>query len=248
MPFLFLTKQNRYGSVLHMKIAICDDESVFLKRMYHYFWQQPDCTVECFLSADALLDNYKAGKRYDVLFLDIVMSPMIGIDVAKSIREYDQSVILVFFTAYLEYAPAGYEVNAFRYLLKPVGEDDISRVIKDIRAKLENATLLIKTPECELLLHIQDLQHVEADNKHSILHYKGDIITLRKGLNEMETLLPASSFFRIHRKYIVNLAYIREFDETHVTLDNGRTFPVSRRNIKQFRHAIKTFIEGAPHT
>ena len=86
-----------------------------------------------------------------------------------------------------------------------------------------------------------------ADNKHSVLHYKGDIITLRKGLNELEMLLPAASFFRIHRKYIVNLAYVREFDEAHVTLDSGRTFPVSRRNIKQFRHAIKTYIEGVPH-
>lgn len=230
-----------------MKIAICDDEPIFLKRMYSYLWQQPDCTVECFPASDALLDNYKAGERYDVIFLDIVMSPVNGIEVAKNIREYDQSVILVFFTAYLEYAPAGYEVNAFRYLLKPVTEEDILRTIKDIRAKLENETLLVKTPECDLLLHMQDLQHLEADNKNTILHYKGDVITLRKGLNELETLLPTSLFFRIHRKYMINLAYVREFDEAHVTLDSGRTFPVSRRNIKEFRLAIKAYIEGAPH-
>lgn len=229
-----------------MKIAICDDEPIFLKRVYSYLWQQPDCTVECFLSPNVLLDSYKAGERYDVIFLDIVMSPVNGVDLAKSIRECDQSVILVFFTAHLEYAPAGYEVNAFRYLLKPVTEDDILRTIKEIRVKLENATLLIKTPECDLLLHIQDLQHLEADNKNTILHYKGDVITLRKGLNELEALLPASFFFRIHRKYIINLAYVREFDEAHVTLDSGRTFPVSRRNIKEFRLAIKAYIEGAP--
>ncbi|MCM1216912.1 MAG: LytTR family DNA-binding domain-containing protein [Lachnospiraceae bacterium] len=229
-----------------MKIAICDDEPIFLKRMYGYLWQQPDCVVECFLSPDTLLHNYKSGERYDVVFLDIVMPPVNGIDLAKAIREYDEYVILVFFTAYLEYAPAGYEVNAFRYLLKPVTEDDMLRTIKDIRVKLENASLLVRTPECDLLLHIQDLQHLEADNKNTILFYKGDMITLRKGLNELETLLPASFFFRIHRKYIINLAYVREFDEAHVTLDSGRTFPVSRRNIKEFRHAIKAYIEGAP--
>lgn len=230
-----------------MKIAICDDEAIFLKRIYSYLWQQPDCIVECFSSSDALLDNYKSGGRYDVLFLDIVMPPVNGIDLAKSIRQYDQSVILVFFTAYLEYAPAGYEVNAFRYLLKPVTEENVLSVIRDIRAKLENATLSIKTPECNLLLHIQDLQHLEADNKNTILHYKGDVIILRKGLRELESLLPASFFFRIHRKYIINLAYVREFDEAHVTLDSGRTFPVSRRNVKEFRLAIKAYIEGASH-
>lgn len=230
-----------------MKIAICDDEAIFLKRIYSYLWQQPDCIVECFSSSDALLSSFKSGGRYDVLFLDIVMPPVNGIDLAKSIRQYDQSVILVFFTAYLEYAPAGYEVNAFRYLLKPVTEENVLSVIRDIRAKLENATLSIKTPECNLLLHIQDLQHLEADNKNTILHYKGDVIILRKGLSDMESLLPASFFFRIHRKYIINLAYVREFDEAHVTLDSGRTFPVSRRNVKEFRLAIKAYIEGASH-
>lgn len=233
---------------MHMKIAICDDEPIFLKRIYHYLWQQPDCAVECFLSPAALLERYKAGERFDVLFLDIVMSPINGIELAKGIREYDRSVILVFFTAHLEYAPSGYEVDAFRYLLKPVAKEDMLRVLRDIHTKLAAATLLVKTPECELLLHVQDLQYLEADNKNSILFYKDDFITLRRGLNELEQLLPSSFFFRIHRKYIVNLTCVREFDEANVTLESGRTFPVSRRKRKKFRQAITTYIEGDIHT
>lgn len=231
-----------------MKIAICDDETVFVQSIYKYLWQQPDCSVECFLSPAELLEKYNGGERYDVVFLDIIMSPLNGIDTAREIRSYDRRAILVFLTSCLEYAPSGYEVNAFRYLLKPVTEEDISRVMKDIRAELEAShTLLLKTPECEFLLHTQELQYLEADNKDTILYYKDDAITLRRGLNELEIQLPASFFFRIHRKYLVNLAHVREFDEAHLTLEGGQTLPISRRRSREFRLTLKTYIEGDLH-
>lgn len=227
-----------------MKIAICDDETVFLERIYKYLWQEPDCSVECFLSPTELLADYDEGKRYDVVFLDVVMSPINGIEAASKIRSYDKHAIFVFFSAYLEYAPAGYEVNGFRYLLKPVTKDDIFRTMKDIRMELESHTLLIKTPECEFLIHMQELQYLQADNKDTLLYYKDDMITLRKGLNELEKQLPASCFFRIHRKYLVNLAHVREFDEARLTLSCGQTLPISRRRGKAFRHVLNAYIEG----
>lgn len=241
----FLTEQMGYGRVMRMKIAICDDEPVFLKKIYDYLWQQPDCSVECFSSPLALWNQYMSGERYDVLFLDILMSPLNGMELAKKIREIDISVILVFFTVCLDYAPAGYEVGAFRYLLKPVTKEAISRVMRDIHAKLTDShTLLIKTPECELLLHPQELQYLKADNKNTLVYHRDDVITLHKGLNELEAMLPPSTFFRIHRKYIVNLEYVREFDEAHLTLACGATFPVSRRRGKNFRRAVINYIEG----
>lgn len=228
-----------------MKIAVCDDEIVFVKRMYHHLWKQPDCSAECFLSPSELLEKYDAGKRYDVVFLDILMSPLNGVELARKIRSYDQHAILIFLTSCLEYAPEGYEVNAFRYLLKPVTKEDISSVIREVRKELESRhTLLLPTPECEFLLHIQELQYLEADNKDTILYYMGDTITLRKGLHEFEKLLPEAFFFRIHRKYLINLAHVREFDEGRVTLDCGRTFPLSRRRSKVFRTALSAYIEG----
>ena len=227
-----------------MKIAICDDEPVFLKKIYDYLWQQPDCSVECFSSPLSLLEKYTAGERYDVLFLDILMSPLNGIELAKKIRESDRSAILVFFTVCLDYAPSGYEVGAFRFLLKPVTKEALFRVMKDIYAKLEDShTILIKTPECELLLHPHDLQYLKADNKNTHVYHKDGVITLHKGFHELESLLPPSFFFRIHRKYIVNLEYVREFDEAHVTLSCGATIPVSRRRGKDFRLAVATYIE-----
>lgn len=113
------------------------------------------------------------------------------------------------------------------------------------RRELEVARpLLLKTPECEFLLYPQELRYLEADNKDTILYYMEDTITLRRGLNDMEDLLSPFFFCRVHRKYLVNLSHVREFDERRLTLDCGRTIPVSRRRSGAFRLALKNYIEG----
>lgn len=228
-----------------MKIAVCDDEALFVKKIYRYLWGQNDCSAECFTSPLAILEKYRMGERYDVLFLDIVMSPVNGIELAKEIRAYDDKAVIVFLTAALEYAPAGYEVEAFRYLLKPVTEEAFVDTMKEIRKKLKAShTIQLKTPECTLLIHTGELHYLEADNKDSILYYMDDRLLVRKSLSEMELLLPAPLFFRSHRKYLVNLARVREFDEKNLTLDCGRTLPISRRRSGAFRNALNKYIEG----
>ena len=232
-----------------MRIAICDDEELFVNKIYHYLWQEHDCTVECFRSPVELLNKYTAGERYDVLFLDILMSPISGMDLAKKIREWDKYAVLVFITSCLEYAPEGYEVNAFRYLLKPVAENDLRNIMAQIRKILEDSsqTLLLKTPECNLLLHIPEILYLETANKETILHCRDDVITLRKSLNELEAQLPGAFFFRIHRKYLINLSHVREYDTQRLTLDNRQTLPISRRKSREFSLALKNYIEGDIH-
>lgn len=228
-----------------MKIAVCDDESLFVKKIYQYLWEQHDCAVECFISPSELLEKYRRGERYDVLFLDIIMEPVNGIELAKKIREHDKRALIVFLTVALEYAPAGYEVDAFRYLLKPVTEKDLLDTMKAIREKLAVSQILrIRTPEYEMLIHTEELHYLEADNKDSILYYMGDTITVRKSLSELENRLPSRYFFRVHRKYLVNLACVREFDDKKLTLDCGKTLPLSRRRSAEFCSVLNKYIEG----
>lgn len=228
-----------------MKIAVCDDEIVLVKKIDQYLWGQPDCSVTCFHSPEELWAKYEAGERYDVLFLDVVMKTVNGIELARKIRSRDRNAVLIFLTAYLEYAPEGYEVNAFRYLLKPVTEQKIGAVMMEVRRELEaNRTLRVRTSGCELLLHTRDLKYLEADNKETVLYYMEDKITLRRGLNELEAELSPFFFFRVHRKFLVNLTRVREFDETRLTLDCGKTIPISRRRSRSFRLALGAYIDG----
>lgn len=228
-----------------MKIAICDDENIFVKKLYQYFWKQHNCSVECFTSPLELLEKYHSRERYDVLFLDILMEPLDGIRLAREIRKYDQKAIIVFLTSSLEYAPLGYEVNAFRYLLKPVTQDDLSHTMREILKHLSTPDILhISTPECEILVNTDELHYLEANNKDCILYYMGDTITVRKSLSELEEMLSGCCFFRIHRKYLVNLSCVREFDDRKLTLDCGKTLPIGRRRSVEFRNILNKYIEG----
>lgn len=230
-----------------MKIAICDDEEIFLNNTCRSLGKLQEHSVKCYLSPTALLEDLRAGERFDVIFLDVVMEPMDGIETAREIRRTDRRVFLIFLTVALEYAPAGYEVEAFRYLLKPVAETELLRVLTDVRNALDASphTILLESPECQILLRTEDLYYLEADDKESILCYMGDTIRVRKCLRELERELSPTRFFRVHRKYLVNLAHVREFDEKKLTLDCGRTLPLSRRRSAGFRSALQQYVEGA---
>lgn len=228
-----------------MRIAICDDEQIFIDQLHNHLWAQEDCSVDCFLSPLALLEKYKAGIFYDVVFLDIEMAPMDGLTLAGKIRTLDKNTVIIFLTSHAEYAPDGYEVRAFRYLMKPITSQALQKVMRDLRSALpEHDKIILKMPECELLLSLKDIFCIEAVNKDCVIRCEGEELTVRRSLTELEEMLPAASFCRIHRKYLVNLAHVREFDETRLTLDCGLTLPVSRRRSTAFRKALEQYIDG----
>ena len=228
-----------------MRIAICDDEQIFIDQLHNHLWAQEDCSVDCFLSPLALLEKYKAGIFYDVVFLDIEMAPMDGLTLAGKIRTLDKNTVIIFLTSHAEYAPDGYEVRAFRYLMKPITAQALQKVMQALRDALpEHDKIILKTPECELLLSLKDIFCIEAVNKECVIRCEGEELTVRSSLSELEELLPTASFCRIHRKHLVNLAHVREFDETRLTLDCNHTLPVSRRRSTAFRKALEQYIDG----
>ena len=201
--------------------------------------------MDCFSSPLELLEKFKDGFFYDVVFLDIMMEPMDGLTLAREIRTYDSRVAIVFLTAYAQYAPAGYEVRAFRYLLKPITVESVSTVMQELRKDFhQNQKLLLKTAECGFLLSTEDIHYLEVNNKDCTIYYQQDALVIQKSLEDLENELPADIFFRVHRKYVINLAHVREFDESHLTLDCGKTLPISRRRSQNFRNALENYIGG----
>lgn len=227
-----------------MKIAICEDEEVMAQKLRSMLKEQPDTDTEYFQDPLELLQKYESGGRYQILFCDAVMEPMDGITLCRKIRKYDSSVYIVFVTNYIEYAPAGYEIGLFRYLLKPVTKEAVERVLWEIKADLaSSARILVKTPECSLFLRWQDILYLEVSDKETRIYYGHDMIRVTKSLGELEEQLRPYAFFRVHRKYLVNLERVREFDQYHLTLDNGKTLPISRRKAYAFKRQLYRFLE-----
>lgn len=226
------------------RIAICEDEAVTAERLREIICRESEGEIRCYCEPTELLEDYKNGLRYDVIFCDVVMKPINGMELCARIREWDKNVYLVFVTNYVEYAPEGYEVGGFRYLLKPVTEDRIKKVLDEIYVVLEETEkLLLKASECSVLVDPKDILYVEIDDKESIVYYEQDSFRLSCSLEEMEARLRRSFFYRVHRKYIVNLERVREFSQSRLTLDNGKTLPISRRRAAEFKSKLYKYLE-----
>ncbi len=227
-----------------MRIAICEDEEVMAKKIWNYFFGRNDVEAKYYLNPLDFLQQCKDGEKFDVLLCDICMKPMDGIRLCKEVRELDSEIYIVFITNYLEYAPQGYEVGAFRYLLKPVTESAVERVLREIREDIaKTSKILIKTAEGSIILNEQDILYIEIRDKEAYIYYNNeDVVILAKSLGEIEEYLKGDSFYRIHRKYLVNLDRVREFDQYRLTLDNGKSLPISKRRAAEFKKVLYNFL------
>ena len=117
--------------------------------------------------------------------------------------------------------------------------------MNDIRKEHSNERkLLFDTSIGSVLVPESSIIYIEAFDKEVQIFYDSDSFYVKKGLSELEDMLDKQQFFRIHRKYMVHLDHVIEYDNTKVTLDCGRTLPISRRRSREFRQAMESFIKG----
>jgi two-component system response regulator LytT len=233
-----------------MRIAVCDDEEKFRN-------QARDMVDKLAGSLDVVVDAYSDGnqllaafdkKPYDVLFLDIEMPAMDGITLAKKLRERSDSIYIVFLTGHVEYALEGYEVNALRYLTKPVQEEKLREVLRFVMDQsTSKKQLMIKEDGEELLLNIADIVYFEAQNQYVMIYTTDGEHLVRYNIGDFEEQLKADGFFRVHRGYLVSLAKVKKLVKSEVIMDgeDGEvSVPVSRSNVKPLKEALYAYVEN----
>lgn len=229
-----------------MRIAICDDQAECRR-------QTESAIRECLRGADYGIDVFKEGKAflqtfqkkaYDLVFLDIEMPEMDGITVAKELRKLHRDVPIVFLTSHIEYALEGYEVNALRYLTKPVSIPKLQEVLACVRQRLqEQRKLWVKTDLSEKKLLIKDIIYMEAQNQNILIYTTEEAYSVRYNLSDYEQELAQDGFFRIHRGYLVSLRHIKSVGKHEITLDNGTVLPVSRTKEKELKDMLFRYIQ-----
>ena len=229
-----------------MRIAVCDDEERFqaqIRDLIEKIYNSLDVIVDVFSDGKKLLERYDANP-YDVLFLDIEMPSMDGITLAKKLRERSENVFLVFLTSHVEYALEGYEVNALRYLTKPIREDKLREVLKYVMEKNSGKRqLMIKSEGEELRLNVSDILYFEAQNQYVMIYEKKGAHLVRANMADFEEELKDDGFFRIHRGYLISLSKVRKIAKSDVIMENDVALPVSRNNIKPLKEALYSFVE-----
>ncbi|MFV0363536.1 MAG: LytR/AlgR family response regulator transcription factor [Suipraeoptans sp.] len=219
-----------------MKIAICDDDkniASILKSHLLAWGKRNNQKVELteFGSAEQFLFHYSPPlNHYDLLFLDVVMDGMSGVDLAKFIRKNDNQLPIVFLTGSKDHVLSGYDVGALHYLLKPFTRADIFKCMDKLLEQFinkEQPSLIIYSSKVMSKLSYNEIIYVESMAHYVFIHTTNTDIKLKKSISELESELSDDHFIRIQRSYIVNLKYIKDLSKSTLTLDTGQMLSVS---------------------
>ncbi|MBQ9276433.1 MAG: response regulator transcription factor, partial [Clostridia bacterium] len=184
---------------------------------------------------------YKA--EYDVVFMDIDMPLMNGMEAAKKLRKVDGYVPLVFITDLKQYALKGYEVEAMDFLVKPVTYAAFSTMLDRVRRRVQQGeqTLLLTTAQGVFKTSVDDVLFVEMQNHYVNYHTTSGRFSFFGSLSEEEKRLPAKKFARCNSGYIVNLARVDKVQDGCVYI-GGDCLPISRSKKASFMQSLFDFI------
>lgn len=218
------------------RFAICDDDPAdadYVESLVKGWNQEAGIPLqtEKYPSAEAFLFAYGEDDSVDVLFLDIEMGAMSGIQLAKELRAMNARLQIVFITGYMEYMDQGYDVEALHYLIKPVTGEKLGAVLDRAMSRLkarENA-LTLSASGSRVRLPMHEIQYLEVmKNYVTVYAGAGQEYSVKSTLNELEGELD-DSFYRIHRSFIVNLRFVKKVTKSEVVLKDGKELPLSRK-------------------
>ncbi|MBQ6905472.1 MAG: response regulator transcription factor [Clostridia bacterium] len=223
------------------RFAICDDESLqsnYLKSLVMAWSEEKelDCSVKTFSSAESLL--FHGCEEFDILLLDIEMAGMNGVELAKRVRERDETSVIIFVTGYSEYIAEGYDVQALNFLVKPIDRAKLFSVLdKAARLLSKNERSISLEQKGEVyLVPLREIRFIEVSGNYVSVHAK-TTLTVKKTLAELEKLLD-DRFVRTGRSFIVNLTYVRRITKTDVFLSTDECVPLSRGMYEAINRAL----------
>ncbi|MDP2232573.1 MAG: LytTR family DNA-binding domain-containing protein [Actinomycetota bacterium] len=187
---------------------------------------------------------------YDVVFLDIDMPGLSGVELAEVLSGLPRSPAIVFVTAHSEHAVRAFEVAATDYLVKPVEVERLRQAIARLAPSADAGVARVERIPVEkagrkLLIQVEDIYYVMAKDDYSYLHTSQERYLSTISLAQLEARLEPSGFFRVHRRYLVNLAQVREVVPMYggtllltLTDNEGTQVPVSRRRVPSLKKAL----------
>lgn len=226
-----------------LSIAVCDDELLFCTRLSEKIRSTLGklgkfCVVRQFQSGRELLE---AVEQFDLIFLDVLMEDLSGMDTAKTLRERACDKPLIFISSSRDHVWDSYEVEAFWYLVKPVSGEKLEQVLQRALAKLESEPqeyLVIRKERRPRKIFLRDIFYFEIRGRIIEIHSKEGMLPYYGQIGELERQLCQKGFFRCHKSILVNLGLTDTYNRQGVVLENGERLPIARRRYEDFCQAL----------
>ena len=232
-------------------LALCDDEAhqrIYLASLVTD-WAKArgyDLCVDEFESAEQFVVG--RTRDYDILLLDIQMGGQSGVDLAKDIRTVDERTVIIFITGLPDFIQEGYDVSALHYLMKPVDEGKLvavlDKAVAQVKKQGSDAPFVLLPVEGEVVrFAVRDVLYIESFAHDSVLVTGDGSVTIRMPISKLEEKL-GEWMCRCHRSYLVNLRRVAKITKTDITLDDGRSIPLSRRMYGDVNRAFMGLFRG----
>ena len=243
-----------------IKCIAIDDEPLALRQIETYIKRVPTLELVALCNCAAQAEQVLQAEQVELIFVDVNMPDKSGVDM---VREMENPPMVIFTTAYPEYAIEGFRLDAVDYLLKPFSFEEFEHSVKKVLSLVElrrmrdahgealseavpapedksSDCISIKADYKVTLVRYDDIIYIESVGEYVRLHLTSGqrIMTLLR-LKNVETALPSARFMRVHRSYIVSLGHVTGYARGKVTLDNGDSVPVSINYRDQFRDYVE---------
>ena len=232
-----------------IRIAVCDDESEVIEKINDSVTRfltdnKHSFTIEKYYSGESLVES---KKKYDLIFLDIEMKELNGIETAQVIRSKDLDVKIVYITSYTDYWRRAYKVHAFDFISKPFSDEDIHNVLKDF-LRIYNAenekTVELKTADGAAVLKTKDILYFYIKDKEKrkvIVNTSHGEYVSTESLKEIYERLDSEEFYKAHKSCIVNLRYVQSMGKNNggdIIMTNGTNIPLAIKKQKEFLYLL----------
>lgn len=230
-----------------MKIAICDDEVNFqkiLQKKLEEYYGMLEVEIEVFSSGMDFVDRFKKYPlEFQMIFMDIEMPGLDGIETSKRIREINRSIPIIFLTSHTELAMEGYEVDAFRFLDKPLRLERLVKTLHDFdNLRLQDSKIELQDGERTMLVNWMEIQYVQSENVYVNVYMEDTRYLIRKKLHDIEEQMPKQIFYKPHRSYLINLGFVKFFDGKKIVMKNGNEIPLSRGKRNDFKKMMMNYL------
>ncbi|MGB8450918.1 MAG: LytTR family DNA-binding domain-containing protein [Anaerocolumna sp.] len=229
-----------------VRIAICDDENSHRTKLrdqinYYSIQRNIDFEVEEFSSPENLIQS---SLRFDLLFLDIYLNTeKNGVEYGKLLREMGNNSIIVFFTSSQEFSIEGYMVGAFRYLVKPTSQEDITKTMDAFLKKVVHSSgkISITSNNSEYYIDINDIIYIESLSRKRSIYVCDYSIETWEPLVSLYNKLPKNIFLYPHKCFIANINHVKYFNNYQIIMNNGTAITLGRKYYKDFKHKLHIY-------
>ena len=218
-----------------LRICICDDEKIQRSELKSIINRElelkgVDFSIEESEDGETLMSILNRDKNYfDIIFLDIEMDGIDGVETARQIRALNDTAVIIFVTGFADYVFDGYEVKAFNYILKPYREEKIADVLSEALKQIDyvqNKFFIVQLNSSSYKLYLNDIIYFASDKRKIKVITEGNTYEFYGKLDDIEKELP-NFFIRIHQRYLVNLNFVISIGNNYVKI-NGEKLPISR--------------------